>query len=119
MAKKFSNVLSMFDKGAKKEKDENIGALFSDEANPFGEPSPEKKQEAHPPQQKNLHNKVLMFGGGGPPTNTSTAKKPPDTSKENQLSNKMKMFENKKEDKKPEDKKQEDKKVDSNFSSKM
>ena len=37
MAKKFSNEMSMYDKGAKKEKDENIGALFSDEANPFGE----------------------------------------------------------------------------------
>ena len=36
MAKKFSNMLSMFDKGAKKEKEEeNIVALFSDETKSF------------------------------------------------------------------------------------
>ena len=72
--------------------------------NPSAEPLPDQKQEAHQTQQHNLHNKVLMFGGGETPTNTSTSKKPSYTAKDNPLSNKMKMFVDKKEEKKQEKK---------------
>ena len=100
MAKKFSNkMLSMFEK---KEKEEDIGAIFDDEAKTPTQPPSNPKNEQHQTQPNNLQNKVLMFGGTS--STSSTEKKPPEQKKENQFSHKMKMFEDKKEDKKEEKK---------------
>ena len=70
MAKKLSNMLSIFEK-KEKDNEKNLGALFSDESNQSSNPSNNQKNN-HPPQEH--HTKVLMFGGSGSSTSSNEKK---------------------------------------------